>query len=66
MVKGVFLGGFEDAKEEVKSGRLPAEDFQMISRYSGWGPGQLAKECVAGVWFPAAAGSALILDQVKH
>ena len=36
---------------------------RWFTRYSGWGPGQLQRECASGVWFTAAAGSAFILQQ---
>lgn len=36
---------------------------RWFTRYSGWGPGQLQRECASGVWFTAAASSALVLQQ---
>lgn len=36
---------------------------RWFTRYSGWGPGQLQRECASGVWFTAAASSAFILQQ---
>jgi putative AlgH/UPF0301 family transcriptional regulator len=36
---------------------------RWFTRYSGWGPGQLERECASGVWFTAAASSAFILQQ---
>lgn len=30
---------------------------------AGWGPGQLEEEVRRGVWFPAAASSAFVLQQ---
>ncbi len=36
---------------------------RWFTRYSGWGAGQLQRECASGVWFTAAASSALVLQQ---
>ena len=36
---------------------------RWFTRYSGWGPGQLQRECASGVWFTAAASSAFVLQQ---
>ena len=36
---------------------------RWFTRYAGWGPGQLARECTSGVWLTAAASSALLLQQ---
>lgn len=36
---------------------------RWFTRYAGWGPGQLARECASGVWFTAAASAPLLLQQ---
>ncbi|KAJ9510191.1 hypothetical protein QJQ45_015666 [Haematococcus lacustris] len=36
---------------------------RFYAKYSGWGAGQLARECRAGVWFTAAASPAVILSE---
>ena len=36
---------------------------RWFTRYSGWGAGQLQRECASGVWFTAAASSAFVLQQ---
>lgn len=34
VIEGVYVGGFEDAKAKVESGKLPAEDFKLLVGYS--------------------------------
>ncbi|EIE23156.1 DUF179-domain-containing protein [Coccomyxa subellipsoidea C-169] len=63
IIRGINMGGFDAAKAAVSQGRMPATDFKWFTRYSGWGAGQLQRECASGVWFTAAASSALVLQQ---
>ncbi|KAI7841223.1 hypothetical protein COHA_005187 [Chlorella ohadii] len=55
VIPGVFLGGFEDAKRGLAEGRYKPEQFKVLTRYAGWGPGQLAAECRRGVWLCVSA-----------
>lgn len=41
IVNGVYIGGFEAAKEAVVNGTAKAEDFRWFTRHAGWGPGQV-------------------------
>jgi hypothetical protein len=60
--QGVHLGGVEAAAELVSKGEADAKDFRWFAKYAGWAPGQLLKECKAGVWFPAAASASLVFE----
>ncbi|PRW32622.1 hypothetical protein C2E21_8337 [Chlorella sorokiniana] len=55
VIPGVFLGGFEGAKQGLAEGRYKPEQFKVLTRYAGWGPGQLAAECRRGVWLSVSA-----------
>ncbi len=63
VLKGVFLCNIAAAEQAVRSGHAAATDFRFFAKYSGWGPGQLIRECRAGVWFCAAAGPSLVLAE---
>ncbi|KAL6765736.1 hypothetical protein V8C86DRAFT_2448637 [Haematococcus lacustris] len=63
VVRGVNLGGIQAAQQAVAQGKAKAGDFRFYAKYSGWGAGQLARECRAGVWFTAAASPAVILSE---
>ncbi|BDA50133.1 probable UPF0301 protein BDI_1431 [Coccomyxa sp. Obi] len=63
IIRGIYMGGFDAAKAAVNQKGMPPTDFKWFTRYSGWGPGQLQRECASGVWFTAAASSALVLQQ---
>jgi len=55
IMPGLYLGGFDRAKEAIADGKASVDDFRWFTRYSGWGPGQLERECDRGVWFTVAA-----------
>ena len=61
VVRGVHLGGFSAAKAGLAAGAYDACQFRVLTRYAGWGPGQLEDEGRRGVWFPAAASHHLVL-----
>ena len=46
-----------------QAGELDPSRFKLLTRYSGWGPGQLQRECQAGVWLTAAASSSFVLQR---
>lgn len=58
---GVWLGGFEAAKRGIAEGRYEASQFKVLTRYAGWGPGQLESECARGVWLPVSASKHAVL-----
>ncbi|GFR40718.1 hypothetical protein Agub_g1325 [Astrephomene gubernaculifera] len=64
VVKGVYAGGMEAARQAVDAGSVQAGDFRWFNAYAGWAPGQLEAECRRGVWFPAAASPRLLLEPV--
>lgn len=61
VIPGVRVGGVDAAAAAVRAGQARARDFVFLNGYCGWRPGQLAEECAAGVWFPAAGSAALAL-----
>ncbi|GAB4822247.1 hypothetical protein N2152v2_009293 [Parachlorella kessleri] len=63
--KGVFVGGFPAARRGLASGKYTPDQFKVLTRYAGWGRGQLEEECRRGVWFPAAASSAFVLQHLS-
>lgn len=65
VIPGVHLGGFEGAKVAVSSGAQSPDDFKVLTRYCGWGPGQLEDEVKRGVWFAAAASRSVVLQQAS-
>eukprot|EP00898_Chlorokybus_atmophyticus_P003290 jgi/Chlat1/3962/Chrsp26S04207 len=62
VMDGIYMGGFEAAKEAVRTGVAKASDFRWFSRYAGWGPGQLESECQRGVWVVAACDKGSVLE----
>lgn len=55
VLPGLYLGGFEGVKEALSQGVVAPEDLKILTRYCGWGPGQLESEIAKGVWYVAAA-----------
>ena len=62
VIKGLFAGGIEGARQLVKKGAAQPKDFNFYTRYAGWGPGQLESEVKAGVWYVAASSPSFILS----
>ena len=61
VIEGVRVGGVDAAAAAVASGQASPDAFIFLNGYCGWRPGQLAQECEAGVWFPAAGSAGLAL-----
>ena len=61
VVPGVAMGGFDEARRAVRNGTLERDQCKFLTRYSGWGAGQLEDEVAQGVWFVAACSAAVIL-----
>jgi putative transcriptional regulator len=61
LCSGVFIGGYEELVDEVKSRRCDPRKCLFVKGHASWGPGQLTDEIAQGVWHPAAASSDLIL-----
>ncbi|GBF99958.1 hypothetical protein Rsub_12651 [Raphidocelis subcapitata] len=51
------------AAAAVRAGKARPEEFRFFAQYSGWGPGQLQRECKAGVWYVASVSSQLALSE---
>ncbi|CAB1096847.1 unnamed protein product [Ectocarpus sp. CCAP 1310/34] len=66
VVKGLRLGGLKEALALVAQGRAQPEEFKFFSRYSGWGPGQLEAEVLAGAWELAACDLESVLESQNH
>ena len=49
VVPGVAMGGFDAARLALLQGRMERDECRFFTRYSGWGPGQLADEVAQGV-----------------
>lgn len=54
VLPGLYLGGFEGVKEALSRGMVTPEELKVLTRYCGWGPGQLESEISRGVWYVAA------------
>mmetsp|Transcript_20799 Transcript_20799/g.39129 ORF Transcript_20799/g.39129 Transcript_20799/m.39129 type:complete len:280 (-) Transcript_20799:426-1265(-) len=63
VVDGLYLGGLNEAIEDVKTGRAQADEFRFFSRYCGWARGQLNNEINAGFWLVAATDVPTLLEQ---
>ncbi len=63
IVPGVYLGGVQGVADAMESGRASALDVKLLTRYAGWGPGQLEEEIKAGVWIVSAASRDVILGR---
>lgn len=63
IVPGVYLGGVQGVADAMESGRADTLDVKLLTRYAGWGPGQLEQEIKAGVWIVSAASRDVILGQ---
>ena len=61
VIPGVRVGGVDAAAGAVSAGDATPDAFVFLNGYCGWRPGQLAQECEAGVWFPAAGSAGLAL-----
>lgn len=48
--QGIRVCSVTAAHDAVTAGRAAPGEFKFFSQYSGWGPGQLQRECKAGVW----------------
>ncbi|KAG5181672.1 hypothetical protein JKP88DRAFT_320705 [Tribonema minus] len=62
ILKGVKLGGLEEALARVAEGTAQPQEFKFFCRYCGWAPGQLQEEVKAGIWYLAACDVPTILD----
>ncbi|CAN0340336.1 unnamed protein product [Pylaiella littoralis] len=66
VLKGLRLGGLQEALALVAKGEAQPEEFKFFSRYSGWGPGQLEAEVLSGAWELAACDLESILQSHNH
>ena len=63
IVPGVYMGGVEGVGEALAEGRASRDDVKLLTRYAGWGPGQLEEEVRRGVWIVAAASREVIMGR---
>lgn len=64
VVPGVYLGGIDGIGESLGAGEADKDkDVKVLTRYAGWGPGQLEEEVRRGVWIVAAASPDVIFSE---
>ena len=63
VVPGVYMGGVEGVGKALEEGRAGISDVKLLTRYAGWGPGQLDEEVRRGVWIVAAASRDVIMGR---
>jgi putative transcriptional regulator len=63
ILSGIYLGGNNDALEQVITKPNPTETFRAFAGYAGWAPGQLEFEMAQGSWAIVTADSASIFDK---
>lgn len=63
IVPGVYLGGVHGLADALQCGKANTSDVKLLTRYAGWGPGQLEEEVKAGVWIVAAASRDIIMGR---
>lgn len=63
IVPGVYLGGVHGVADALERGVANTLDVKLLTRYAGWGPGQLEEEIKAGVWIVAAASRDVIMGR---
>ena len=66
IIDGIYAGGVEAASDLVRRGEAAPSEFRLLAGYSGWGPGQLAREIAEGSWYVVAASHALILQCLQE
>jgi hypothetical protein len=64
-LQGVFTGGLAHANDLVQTGRASAAEFRLLSGYSLWPKGVLAREVEAGSWWLIAASRDFLLSFVQ-
>ena len=47
---GVHMGGTAAIRSLIEKGEMEASEVKWFTRYSGWGPKQLERECSRNVW----------------
>lgn len=62
VLKGLYTGAVGEVQAAIREGRCQPEQLHCYVNYAGWGPGQLQRECEAGVWLLAAANAPLVLS----
>jgi putative transcriptional regulator len=65
VVPGVYMGGVDGVGRALEEGRAGIADVKLLTRYAGWGPGQLEEEVRRGVWIVAAASRDVIMGRLK-
>jgi putative transcriptional regulator len=63
VVPGVYMGGVDGVAQALACGNASPSDVKLLTRYAGWGPGQLEEEVRRGVWIVAAASRDVILGR---
>jgi putative transcriptional regulator len=65
VVSGVYVGGIKGVGKALEDGDATALDVKLLTRYAGWGPGQLEEEVRRGVWIVAAASRDVIMGRYE-
>lgn len=65
LISGVFLSnGMEGVSSALAHGEITSDHVKIVTRYAGWGPGQLVSEVNRGVWMMAAASKDVIISPI--
>ncbi|HNA61888.1 MAG TPA: YqgE/AlgH family protein [Rhabdochlamydiaceae bacterium] len=61
LCEGVYLGGdLQFLQEAITDANGPS--VRLCFGYCGWGPGQLEREFLSGLWFPCPGSSSYVFD----
>lgn len=62
----VYVGGFDSLVELAQQGEVDASSLRLLHGHAAWGPGQLARELKADLWYVASASPQLITAPTRR